>query len=90
MDIVMLGPPGVGKGTQATAIAPEFGLAHVATGDLFRDAARRNTMMGRQAREYMDRGELVPDHLTIAMLLANTVQAASARSVATPAHIEGG
>jgi adenylate kinase len=74
MDIVILGPPGVGKGTQATAIATEFGLAHVATGDLFRDAARRNTMMGRQAREYMDRGELVPDHLTIAMLLERLSQ----------------
>jgi adenylate kinase len=74
MDIVILGPPGVGKGTQATAIATEFGLAHVATGDLFRDAARRNTMLGRQAREYMDRGELVPDHLTVAMLLERLSQ----------------
>lgn len=74
MDIVILGPPGVGKGTQATAIATEFGLAHVATGDLFRDAARRNTMMGRQAREYMDRGELVPDHLTVAILLERLSQ----------------
>src|SRR5437868_13904094 len=69
MDVIIMGPPGVGKGTQATDLAAYMGVPHVATGDLFRDAAQRGTLLGREARGYMDRGELVPDELTIAILL---------------------
>ena len=69
MDVIIMGPPGVGKGTQATDLAAYMGVPHVATGDLFRDAARRGTPLGRKAQGYMERGELVPDELTIALLL---------------------
>ncbi|MCH8993833.1 MAG: adenylate kinase [Chloroflexi bacterium] len=68
MYLVLLGPPGTGKGTQAKRIAERTGLAHVSTGDLFRQAVAKGTELGRRAKEYMDRGDLVPDELTIAML----------------------
>lgn len=74
MDVVIMGPPGAGKGTQAKSIASEFGMVHVATGDLFRDAQRADSPLGREARGYMERGELVPDQLTIAMLLERLQQ----------------
>ncbi|MGA2512464.1 MAG: adenylate kinase [Candidatus Limnocylindrales bacterium] len=67
--IVLLGAPGAGKGTQAQILSERLGLAHVATGDLFRAAVRDETPLGLVAREYMDRGELVPDAVTIDMLL---------------------
>jgi adenylate kinase len=69
MDVIIMGPPGVGKGTQANDLAAYMGAPHIATGDLFRDAARRGTLLGRKAQGYMERGELVPDELTIALLL---------------------
>jgi adenylate kinase len=69
MDVIIMGPPGVGKGTQATDLAAYMGVPHIATGDLFRDAAQQGTPLGRQAQGYMERGELVPDELTIALLL---------------------
>jgi adenylate kinase len=69
MDVIIMGPPGVGKGTQATDLAVYMGVPHIATGDLFRDAAQRGTLLGRKAQGYMERGELVPDELTIAILL---------------------
>jgi adenylate kinase len=69
MDTIIMGPPGAGKGTQATELAAYLGVPHIATGDLFRDAAQRGTLLGRKAQSYMDRGELVPDELTIALLL---------------------
>ena len=68
MYLVLLGPPGTGKGTQAKRIAEQTGLVHVSTGDLFREAVGKGTELGRRAKEYMDRGDLVPDELTIAML----------------------
>lgn len=61
MVVVLLGPPGVGKGTQAVRLAEELGAAHVSTGDLLRAARREGTELGRTAQGYMDRGELVPD-----------------------------
>ncbi len=69
MYIVLLGPPGAGKGTQAERITREVGVAHLATGDMFRDEVAQGTALGRQAQAYMDRGELVPDEVTIGMLL---------------------
>ncbi len=65
MVVVLLGPPGVGKGTQAVRLADEIGAAHVSTGDLLRAARREGTALGRKAAEYMDAGELVPDALIL-------------------------
>ena len=69
MRLILLGLPGAGKGTQAKILAKEQGLLHVSTGDMFREAAAEGTELGRQAQEYMSRGELVPDQVTIGMLL---------------------
>lgn len=69
MRLILLGPPGAGKGTQAARIAEREALAHISTGDLFREAVREGTELGKLAETYMDRGELVPDHVTIEMLL---------------------
>ena len=66
--IVLFGPPGVGKGTQAELLAARFKLPHVSTGDLFRDHLKRQTPLGQLAKGYMDRGELVPDEVTVGML----------------------
>jgi adenylate kinase len=67
--VVLLGAPGAGKGTQAQILSEKLGLAHVATGDLFRAAVRDETPLGVTAKGFMDRGELVPDAVTIEMLL---------------------
>jgi len=66
--IVLLGPPGAGKGTQADVIAEKFALPHVSTGDLFRENLKKQTELGKLAQTYMSRGELVPDDVTIAMV----------------------
>jgi adenylate kinase len=66
--LVLFGPPGVGKGTQAERLKDELQIAHVATGDLFRDNLKRETELGRLAKSYMDRGALVPDEVTIGMV----------------------
>ena len=68
LDLVLLGGPGSGKGTQAEHLCPEFGIPHISTGDLFRDNLRRATELGKMAKAYMDRGELVPDSVTEAMV----------------------
>ncbi len=68
MNLILLGPPGTGKGTQAKLIADRLGALHVATGDLFRSAVKQGSELGGRAKEYMDRGELVPDDVTIDML----------------------
>jgi adenylate kinase len=67
--VVLLGAPGSGKGTQAPILAERLGLPHVATGDLFRAAVRDGSPVGLEARRFMERGQLVPDDITIAMLL---------------------
>lgn len=67
--VVLLGAPGAGKGTQAPLLAARLGVPHVATGDLFRAAVRAGTAIGLEAAGYMERGELVPDEITIRMLL---------------------
>jgi adenylate kinase len=69
MRIVFLGPPGAGKGTQAAEVAGRFGCPHIATGDIFRANVAEGTALGRAAQEYMDRGDLVPDDVVIAMVM---------------------
>ena len=69
MRLVVLGPPGAGKGTQAVKLAEHFACADVATGDIFRANVAEGTDLGRAAQEYMDRGDLVPDELVIAMVM---------------------
>ncbi|MDR2198550.1 MAG: adenylate kinase [Deltaproteobacteria bacterium] len=65
MMIILLGPPGTGKGTQAAAIASRYGIPHVSTGDVFRQNLRQKTPLGLKAGAFMDRGELVPDSLVL-------------------------
>lgn len=65
MVVILLGPPGVGKGTQGARLAGDLGWAHIATGDLLRGARREGTELGRKAQGFMDRGELVPDDLIL-------------------------
>jgi adenylate kinase len=67
--IVLLGPPGAGKGTQAQRIASATGLVHISTGDMFRENVKNQTELGKLANQYMSTGELVPDEVTIRMLL---------------------
>jgi adenylate kinase len=69
MRLILLGLPGAGKGTQAKVLAERHGLLHISTGDMFRQAAAEGTDLGRRAQEFMSRGELVPDAVTIGMLL---------------------
>lgn len=66
--IVLLGPPGAGKGTQAQIISNELGLPHISSGDLFRENLKGQTELGKLAKDYIDRGELVPDDVTISMV----------------------
>jgi adenylate kinase len=74
MRIVLLGPPGAGKGTQARRLAERYGIATIATGDIFRDEIARETELGLQAKEYVDRGEYVPDSITTKMVLGRLEQ----------------
>jgi adenylate kinase len=68
MRLILLGAPGVGKGTQGALLAERHGLRRIATGDILREAVRNETELGRQARQYMDAGELVPDHLILGLI----------------------
>lgn len=69
MKIIMLGAPGAGKGTQAEMICEKYGLPHVSTGDIFRANIKNGTELGKEAKKYMDEGKLVPDELTVKILL---------------------
>lgn len=69
MKIIMLGAPGAGKGTQAKMIADKYGVPHISTGDIFRANIKNGTELGMEARKYMDQGLLVPDELTVRILL---------------------
>jgi adenylate kinase len=68
MHVILMGPQGVGKGTQATRIAGELGLVHVSTGDLFRNAIKAQTPLGQMAKKILDAGELVPDDVTLGIV----------------------
>jgi adenylate kinase len=68
MNLVFLGPPGSGKGTQAARLSAEQGLVHLSTGDMLRDAVRKGTPLGKRAEAYMVKGELVPDELIISLI----------------------
>jgi adenylate kinase len=78
MRLVLIGPPGAGKGTQAERLAARLGVPHISTGDLFRDNLRNDTPLGLEARRYMDAGELVPDDVTVGMVRARLGAADSA------------
>ncbi len=73
--IILLGGPGAGKGTQAAALVDRYRLPHISSGDLFRDNLKRATPLGQLAKQYMDRGELVPDDVTIGMIRERLQQA---------------
>lgn len=68
MNLVLFGPPGAGKGTQAEKISQSYGIPHIATGDILRRAVARGTPLGKEAKSYMDRGELVPDQVVIGIV----------------------
>ena len=69
MKIIMLGAPGAGKGTQAKMIAEKYGIPHISTGDIFRYNIKNGTELGKESKKYMDQGLLVPDELTVKILL---------------------
>lgn len=68
MRLILFGPPGAGKGTQADALVGRYGIVHISTGDIFRQNVSGGTELGRQAKQYMDEGKLVPDDIVIAMV----------------------
>lgn len=78
MRVLLIGPPGAGKGTQAERIADHFDLGRIATGDLLREQVAKGTELGKVAKEYMDLGDLVPDELVIEMTRERMVQASEA------------
>ena len=78
MRVLMIAPPGAGKGTQGALIAAHFTVPHIATGELLRDHVARRTDLGRAVQEYLDRGELVPDHIVLDMLREAMIAAKAA------------
>jgi adenylate kinase len=78
MKIMLLAPPGAGKGTQGTRLAEHFGVRHIAVGDLLRANVERGTELGRLAAEYVERGELVPDGVIMAVVIPEVVTATAA------------
>ena len=74
LNVVLFGPPGAGKGTQSEVLLQRYGLVHLSTGDIFRYNIKNATELGLQAKAYMDKGELVPDSLTISMLESEVVK----------------
>ena len=69
-NLILLGPPGAGKGTQASQLKEKFNIPHISTGDIFRENIKNGTELGKKAKEYMDKGELVPDELVIGIVTA--------------------
>ncbi|MEM0344594.1 MAG: adenylate kinase [Thermofilaceae archaeon] len=74
MRLVFMGPPGVGKGTYASAISERFGIPHISTGDIIREEIKKGTELGRKLKEYVERGELVPDELVTELVRARLSQ----------------
>ena len=81
MNIVLLGAPGAGKGTQAAKLVEDMGLCHISTGDILRQAVKDQTELGKKAKEYMDAGDLVPDELIIEMMKERIQQPDTAKGV---------
>lgn len=81
MNLVMLGPPGAGKGTQAKRIAEAFGLLHLSSGDILRAERKAGTELGQQAQEYMDAGKLVPDDLIVSMMVEHISKPEASKGV---------
>ncbi|NLJ75837.1 MAG: adenylate kinase [Peptococcaceae bacterium] len=79
MNFLIMGPPGAGKGTQAEALVKKLGIVHISTGDMFRSAIKKGTEMGLKAKEYMDKGELVPDYVVVGMVKERIYQPDSVR-----------
>lgn len=75
MKLIMLGAPGAGKGTQAQMVAEKYQIPHISTGDIFRANIKNGTELGMEAKKYMDKGQLVPDELTVKILLDRVAQA---------------
>ncbi|MEG6522134.1 adenylate kinase [Desulfotomaculum sp. 1211_IL3151] len=75
MNLLIMGPPGAGKGTQAEVLVKELNITHISTGDMFRAAIKEGTEMGKKAKEYMDKGALVPDEVVIGMVKDRLSQA---------------
>ncbi|MCL6518639.1 MAG: adenylate kinase [Armatimonadetes bacterium] len=74
MRLVLLGPPGAGKGTQASLISKKYKIPHISTGDILREAVKQGTELGRKAQEYMQKGELVPDEIVIGIVVERIQQ----------------
>ncbi|AIY89462.1 adenylate kinase [Geoglobus acetivorans] len=74
MNLILLGPPGAGKGTQAKRIVEKYGIPQISTGDMLRDAVAKGTELGKKAKEYMDKGELVPDEVVIGIVKERLMQ----------------
>ena len=68
MNLILMGLPGAGKGTQAEKIVEKYAIPHISTGDMFRSAIKEGTALGNEAKTYMDKGELVPDEVTIGIV----------------------
>jgi adenylate kinase len=81
INLILFGPPGSGKGTQADSLAARYGILHISTGDLFRTAIDNKTALGMEAKAYMDKGNLVPDAITIGMLYEAILQNPNAKGV---------
>ncbi len=74
MNLLIMGPPGAGKGTQAEMLEKELKITHISTGDMFREAIKEGTDMGKKAKEYLDKGELVPDSVVVGMVKERLTQ----------------
>ena len=83
MKIVMLGAPGAGKGTQAKMISEKYGVPHISTGDIFRANIKENTPLGQKAKEYMDKGLLVPDELVVDLVDRKSTRLNSSHSTSS-------